>query len=165
MTKLAFPVVLLLGACAATPPSPYPGQYAEQSNRGVLAKTVVEPPKNDEERQLAELMDQLFAGVPGFRPYKEDIGKSVVYPKVIHAENPVYPFRAKLHNVSSTVKLAVLVDRDGNVADVKLLSGSNQHLNDAAVTAMRKWKFSPGLLDGKPDFFVFVFPIVFSLGT
>jgi TonB family protein len=45
--------------------------------------------------------------------------------------------------ISGEVRLAVTVDPEGKVADVKKVSG-NTMLSDAAVDAVRKWRFAPG---------------------
>jgi protein TonB len=47
------------------------------------------------------------------------------------------------------VLLQVLVDEQGNVADVKILRG-HPLLNQAAVEAVKQWKYSPTLLNGEP---------------
>jgi len=56
---------------------------------------------------------------------------------------PVYPEIAKRMRISGEVRLAVTVDPEGKVADVKKVSG-NTMLSDAAVDAVRKWRFAPG---------------------
>lgn len=56
---------------------------------------------------------------------------------------PVYPAIAARMKITGVVKLAVTVDAEGNVADVKEISG-NRVLSTAAEEAVRKWKFAPG---------------------
>jgi TonB family protein len=56
---------------------------------------------------------------------------------------PTYPEIAKRMRISGVVKLTVTVDPDGNVTDVKPLSG-NGVLSIAAEEAVRKWRFAPG---------------------
>jgi TonB family protein len=53
---------------------------------------------------------------------------------------PVYPEIAKRMRITGDVKLAVTVDADGKVTDVKQVSG-NHSLSQAAEDAVRKWKF------------------------
>jgi periplasmic protein TonB len=47
------------------------------------------------------------------------------------------------------VELAVVVGKDGSVIDVKPLSGEPP-LTDAAINAVRQWKYRPLLLNGFP---------------
>ena len=56
---------------------------------------------------------------------------------------PMYPEIAKRMRISGVVRLTVTVDPDGNVTDVKPLSG-NGMLSTAAEEAVRKWRFAPG---------------------
>jgi len=56
---------------------------------------------------------------------------------------PVYPEVAKRMHVTGEVRLEATVDAQGNVKDVKPISG-NHMLELAAEDALRKWKFVPG---------------------
>jgi TonB family protein len=53
---------------------------------------------------------------------------------------PVYPEIAKRMKISGEVKLETTVNANGNVKDVKAISG-NRMLEVAAEDAVRKWKF------------------------
>ena len=56
---------------------------------------------------------------------------------------PVYPDLAKKMAISGTVRVAVVVGSNGSVKSTKVLGG-HPLLIDAAVDAVRKWKFEPG---------------------
>jgi TonB family protein len=56
---------------------------------------------------------------------------------------PVYPELAKKMAISGTVRVAVVVGSNGSVKSTKVLGG-HPLLIDAAVDAVRKWKFEPG---------------------
>jgi TonB family protein len=56
---------------------------------------------------------------------------------------PAYPEIAKRMRISGMVRLAVTVDPEGKVIDVKTLSG-NTMLSIAAQEAVRHWRFKPG---------------------
>ena len=43
-----------------------------------------------------------------------------------------------------------VVQQDGTVTIVKILSSSDAKLNDDATAAMKQWQFKPGTKDGKP---------------
>jgi TonB family protein len=66
--------------------------------------------------------------------------------KSVKTVPPVYPAIAVKMKVEGTVKLDATIDPDGNVSDVKVVSG-HQLLAPAAVEAVKKWKYESG--DGK----------------
>jgi protein TonB len=56
---------------------------------------------------------------------------------------PIYPELARKMSISGTVKVAVVVSATGVVKSTKVLGG-HPLLVDAAVDAVRKWKFEAG---------------------
>jgi TonB family protein len=62
---------------------------------------------------------------------------------------PVYPPEALAERIEGTVRLDAVIDAEGNVKSVQVLSGPKQLL-DAASEAVRKWHYSPTLLNGMP---------------
>ena len=62
---------------------------------------------------------------------------------------PIYPREAKSHAIGGDVILDATIARNGSIAKVTIISGPAE-LRDAAVTAVRQWRFSPALLNGKP---------------
>lgn len=62
---------------------------------------------------------------------------------------PVYPEIAKRAGVSGVVILEAVIDPNGNVTDVNVLR-SIPLLNEAAMDAVRQWKYQPTLLNGVP---------------
>ena len=69
--------------------------------------------------------------------------------KLIRKIDPVYPELAKRARVTGRVILIVTVDEEGAVSDIRISSG-HPLLNDAAVTAVKQWRYSPTLLNGEP---------------
>ena len=80
----------------------------------------------------------------------------IVPPKPIKVVDPGYPEKAKKAGVKGTVWLGVRTDENGNVVEVKVLR-SVPLLDQAAVDAVRQWKYEPFLSEGKPT------PVVFSV--
>ena len=64
--------------------------------------------------------------------------------------DPEYPAMARQLHLEGAVELEAHIGENGSVEDVKPLTG-NAILMNAAVTAIRKWKFTPFLADGKPS--------------
>jgi protein TonB len=62
---------------------------------------------------------------------------------------PEYPAEAKDQRVEGAVVLKVTVDKEGNVANIQLISG-HPLLAPAAIEAVKQWKYKPFLLDGIP---------------
>jgi len=64
---------------------------------------------------------------------------------------PTYPPQALARGQSGEVRVRLMLDTDGRVADVEVLSGSPPGVFEkAAVNAVRKWRFAPVLKDGRP---------------
>ncbi len=63
--------------------------------------------------------------------------------------NPIYPNTAKSMRMTGVVRLEVMVDEKGQVAEVQNSSGPTL-LRGAATDAVKKWKFKPFTRDGEP---------------
>jgi protein TonB len=62
---------------------------------------------------------------------------------------PTYPARAQQEMVEGEVVLQALISKDGTIADLRPISGP-QVLSDAAMNAVKRWRFKPYLVNGKP---------------
>ncbi len=56
----------------------------------------------------------------------------------------VYPSLAKQQNVQGKVYLLVYINEKGDVDDVKVVKGIGMGCDEAAITAVKKHKFTPG---------------------
>ncbi len=65
--------------------------------------------------------------------------------KLVYSVRPVYPESARLARVQGTVRMDVLIGRDGRVEDVKVLEGPSV-LIEAAREAVRQWRYSPTMI-------------------
>ena len=61
----------------------------------------------------------------------------------------MYPALAKNQHVSGNVLVDALIDANGKVTTMKVLSGPGL-LHQSAMDALRQWKYQPATLDGKP---------------
>jgi TonB family protein len=75
--------------------------------------------------------------------------KIVSSPKLVSSTRPLYPTTAKQSNIQGTVTVSANVDETGKVSSARALNGPLL-LREAAVEAVKHWKYSPGLTDGKP---------------
>jgi TonB family protein len=64
--------------------------------------------------------------------------------------NPTYPASAKHDKVQGTVILAMRIDKEGVPTDVRVQKGVRADLDESALTAVRKWRYKPYLLNGAP---------------
>ncbi len=76
-------------------------------------------------------------------------GGDIQLPRKLKHVSPEYPPLAITAHVGGTVILECIIDVQGNVASVRLLRG-HPLLNEAAVEAVRKWKYVPTKLNGIP---------------
>jgi TonB family protein len=76
------------------------------------------------------------------------VGGEVQQARLIKSVPPVYPALAKVNHVMGDVTLDALVDTSGNVTELKVISGPTL-LREAAMNALRVWKYEPARLDGR----------------
>jgi protein TonB len=77
------------------------------------------------------------------------VGGVVKTAQLLTSTRPVYPAFAKTQRVSGDVKIDALIDATGHVTTMKVVSGPAM-LHQAAMDALRLWKYQPATLDGKP---------------
>lgn len=82
--------------------------------------------------------------------------------KLIHSVRPKYPDVARHAGIEGTVRLRAIIDKDGTVQDVKVISGPAV-LAQAATEAVRQWQYAPTLMDGKPVNVVTTVTVEFKL--
>ena len=72
----------------------------------------------------------------------------IVEPKPISHPPPAIPALALQRGTSGVVKLEALVNRDGTISEIKVLSG-DPVLAAAAKAAVSRWRYEPGTLNGR----------------
>jgi protein TonB len=77
------------------------------------------------------------------------IGGDVKQARLLKSVPPIYPQLARAQHISGNVQIDALIDAQGNVTTMKVLSGSPM-LHQAALTALKQWKYAPAMLDGNP---------------
>jgi protein TonB len=90
------------------------------------------------------------------------IGGQLVAPKLVKQVPPVYPDLALQAHVSTVVILEALVDTHGAVREVKVLRG-HPLFDEAALAAVRQWRYQPLLLNGQPTEFILSVTVSFRL--
>lgn len=69
-------------------------------------------------------------------------------PVAINKVDPAYPLELMRHNVQGTVTLYAVIRSDGSVADVRVLQGVDDRLDEYARAALLKWRFHPATRNG-----------------
>jgi TonB family protein len=77
------------------------------------------------------------------------VGGDVKPAKLIASVPPIYPSLAKSQHVSGDVRVDALIDPNGHVTTMKVVSGPTL-LHQAAMDALHQWRYQPATLDGKP---------------
>ena len=77
------------------------------------------------------------------------VGGKIQPPRLVSSVLPVYPPIARQANITGTVVIDTTIDKDGNVAKTRVISGP-ELLRAAALSALRQWKYEPSKLNGQP---------------
>ena len=90
------------------------------------------------------------------------VGGDIKEPKKIKHVAPVYPDDALAARVQGVVILEAIIDENGDVFDAKVLR-SVPLLDQAAVDAVRQWRFTPTLLNNAPVQVIMTVTVNFTL--
>ncbi len=75
------------------------------------------------------------------------VGESVMQNQTVSQPPPVYPQMARMARVQGAVVLHVVIDATGAVSNVRAVSG-HPMLQQAAMDAVRQWRYRPFLVNG-----------------
>lgn len=80
----------------------------------------------------------------------DDLEGDVTPPRILVKEMPGYPEPARSQGTQGAVVLQAVIDESGEVTDLVVIQGQPDGLSEAAVEAVRRWRFEPARLGGKP---------------
>ena len=83
------------------------------------------------------------------KPLRVRVSSGVAEGLLVKKVNPDYPKDARKQGIQGTVALSVRISTKGNVIDATLISG-HPALAQAAIDAVKQWKYRPFLLNGQP---------------
>jgi len=96
-----------------------------------------------------QLLGKGMADIPALASELPRIGGGHLQrPKLLSSPPPTYPLTARTAKVQGVVVIDVFVDETGKVSSMRVLSGSAL-LTDAAIEAVRRWKYEPARLNGE----------------
>jgi periplasmic protein TonB len=69
-------------------------------------------------------------------------------PMRVKTVDPFYPEFVKDQGISGVVKAQVIIDQNGNVMEIKILSSPHELLSDEVYKAVSRWKYRPARFKG-----------------
>jgi len=122
----------------STPEGPAPRQSSSQDSRNAPCQ-----PEGNGPTAPFDTCKYLPVGsgrlAPGIRP-----------PRIVSMVNPTYTDAARKAKVNGSVIIAVALNEEGGVDDVKVVRPLGYGLDREALEAVRQSKFVPATRDGKP---------------
>ncbi|MGB8472580.1 MAG: TonB family protein [Candidatus Acidiferrum sp.] len=108
--------------------------------------------------QMGGVMGGILGGLAGSKPAAPQpvkphapirVGGRVQAPRAIYTPAPEYPSVAKTARIQGVVVISAILDEQGNVVQMKVVSGPFL-LYQAALDAVSRWKYQPTYLNGEP---------------
>lgn len=168
LTRIPLPgIVLATAACLAAAPAA-PAQQSPNSSTSAttnLGTMVVAPSKAPASATKAKKLRvqrralnlNLGAGpspVAPATPQQHQQARHVVQrepPRPLHVLPPEYPAKALAKRTQGTVTVAFTVQPDGSTANIHIVDSEPAGVfNQAAIAAVRQWRFHPATADGAP---------------
>jgi protein TonB len=76
--------------------------------------------------------------------------------------NPVYPPIARQTRVQGVIVMEAIISKEGSIESLRVLSG-NPLLFQAAIDAVKQWKYRPATLNGEPVDVITTITVTFTL--
>jgi len=143
-----------------------PGLTQETGREGDVSSPVVDSPIGAGSGPPSDIPGAGIASVPPppppepVRPIRLHSGMQAPV-KTIHVA-PLYPMMARQARIEGVVILEAVLDDQGRVESVRVLR-SIPTLDQAAVDAVRQWRFTPAPLNGQPVPVVMTVTVNFTL--
>jgi len=90
------------------------------------------------------------------------VGGNVQAARILNRVQPTYPPLARQTRIAGTVRLHAIISKDGTIQQLEVLSG-HPLLQQAALDAVRQWRYQPTLLNGDPVEVDTTIDVIFSL--
>ncbi len=145
------------------------GEPVEVETNVTVNFQLAEPPKQTPSRDEPPTEGAVPGGIPGGQgfgvigsvsstpgdanhpgvPVRVRVSKGVSQGLLITKVAPEYPADAREARIQGVVILGVIINKEGNVESIQLISG-HPMLAPAAIEAVKQWKYKPYLLNGNP---------------
>jgi periplasmic protein TonB len=90
-------------------------------------------------------------------------GGNVTAASIITQTRPLYPALARQARIQGNVVLHAIIDKEGKVAQLEVVSG-HPLLVQAALDAVKQWRYKPTLLNGDPVEVDTTITVTFTMG-
>jgi TonB family protein len=98
---------------------------------------------------MASVVKDMPVAQPKISAQKVKVSSGVAQAMLVHQVPPEYPSQARQQGIQGTVVLQAVIGKDGSVRNVRAVSG-NFLLRQAAVDAVKQWRYRPYSVDGEP---------------
>jgi protein TonB len=117
----------------------------------------------------------VFGGIPGqglialppppkaAAPSRIKQGGQVTAAAILNQTRPLYPALARQARIQGNVVLHAIIDKDGKVAQLEVISG-HPLLVQAALDAVKQWRYRPTQLNGDPVEVDTTITVTFTMG-
>ena len=97
-------------------------------------------------------------------PQRIRVGGNVQKAKLVHHVSPAYPLDARSQGVEGTILMEAIISKDGIPLNLSLRNTLvDQRLAQAALEAVRQWRYEPTRLNGQPIEVVTTVTVAFQL--
>jgi periplasmic protein TonB len=138
------------------PPAEIPGNIAmvtdEKPSAGSekgIPDSIPGVPNGVPNSLITDLMRNTPVALPRVVVQKVRVSSGVAEGLLIHEVKPQYPPLARQARIQGTVVLQAVIGKDGKVQNLQALSG-HPMLIQAAIEAVKQWRYKPYSLNGEP---------------
>lgn len=103
------------------------------------------------------------AGEEVRHPIRYEPDSGITEPKILHKVAPVYPEEARKNRIQGKVVSEALIDRHGDVVDVKVIETADEIFNQPTIDAITQWTFEPATKDGEPVDVIYTLTVKYAL--
>lgn len=157
------------------PTKPPPTEKPPERTKPVKPLAIPVPVPSDETIDLSTLMpnddyewviDPSEIDLPPLEPIDDGpvfVGGDVKAPKIVYQVPPKYPELVRKAGIHGRVVLEAVINKQGFVTDVKVIGSLNSLCDEAAMDAVRQWRFEPGTRNDVPLDVIYSLTVVFQL--
>lgn len=123
-------------------------EIAAASVSGELGKTFVLGGKPSGNPIFVAITAKESGNASGVETYT--VGDEIKGPKIVTRVEPGYPEELRQQTKAGIVVIQAIVNTDGSVGTAAVVRHSDPGFDEAALTAVRQWRYEPATLHGKP---------------
>ena len=139
------------------PPEPPPPEEEEDKEEIELEEQRILPSLDQLELSLNPNLSGNLGGEFGLPEFEVSDLSSMIFemeeldemPRVISSVTPIYPDTMRRSRLEGQVVIIFIVDENGLVRNARVESATNPAFFKPALDALRKWRFTPGIKDGR----------------